>query len=131
MDPRPQPTALKASSAEETDASAGAKEDRHFVTALARGLDLLTCFKRGEGTLANSEIAARCGLARSTVSRLSYTLTRLGYLHHVPEAGGYRLGTALMALGATRSQGSMSAISPGRACANSRLRQRHGRARRP
>jgi DNA-binding IclR family transcriptional regulator len=103
MNPHPQPTAE--ASAPEESVPAGAKEDRHFVTALARGLELLTCFKRGEGTLANSEIAARCGLARSTVSRLSYTLTRLGYLHHVPESGGYRLGTALMALGATALAG--------------------------
>ena len=25
-------------------------DDRHFVTALARGLDLLACFRRGEGS---------------------------------------------------------------------------------
>ncbi|MGO4735899.1 IclR family transcriptional regulator [Bosea sp. 2KB_26] len=84
---------------------AGPKEDRHFVTALARGLDVLACFKRNEDALANSEIAARCGLARSTVSRLTYTLTKLGYLHHVPHSGAYRLGTALIALGATALAG--------------------------
>ncbi len=77
----------------------GHKEDRHFVTALARGLEVLACFKRGEQGLANSEIAARCGLARSTVSRLTHTLTELGYLHQVPQSGGYRLGTSLIALG--------------------------------
>lgn len=81
------------------DELAGSKEDRHFVTALARGLEVLACFKRGEHGLANSEIAARCGLARSTVSRLTHTLTELGYLHHVPQGGGYRLGTSLIALG--------------------------------
>jgi len=87
------------------DELAGPKEDRHFVTALARGLDVLACFGRGESALANSEIAARCGLARSTVSRLTYTLTRLGYLHHVPETGSYRRGTALIALGASALAG--------------------------
>jgi DNA-binding IclR family transcriptional regulator len=88
-----------------TDELAGPKEDRHFVTALARGLEVLACFRRGEAALANSEIAARCGLARSTVSRLTYTLTKLGYLHHVPESGSYRLGTALIALGANALAG--------------------------
>jgi DNA-binding IclR family transcriptional regulator len=91
--------------APERDELAGPKEDRHFVTALARGLNVLACFRRGEAALANSEIAERCGLARSTVSRLTHTLTRLGYLHHVPQSGAYRLGTALIALGSTALAG--------------------------
>lgn len=86
------------------DASPG-REDRHFVTALARGLEVLACFRRGEEALANSEIAARCGLARSTVSRLTHTLTTLGYLSHSPRTGTYRLGMALIALGSTALAG--------------------------
>jgi DNA-binding IclR family transcriptional regulator len=78
-----------------------AKEDRHFVTALARGLDVLACFRRGETFLANHEIADRCNLPRSTVSRLTYTLTRTGHLHYVDDVGKYRLGAALIALGST------------------------------
>ncbi|MDP4024721.1 IclR family transcriptional regulator [Methylobacterium sp. NEAU 140] len=77
----------------------GAKEDRHFVTALARGLSVLACFGPGRASLANHDIAAACGLPRSTVSRLTYTLTKLGYLQHVAEAGRYRLGHAAIALG--------------------------------
>lgn len=76
------------------------EDDRHFVTALARGLDVLSAFKKGEVALSNAEIAERCDLPRSTVSRLTYTLTRLGYLHHVEEIGKYRLGGQLLALGA-------------------------------
>lgn len=75
------------------------KEDRHFVTALARGLDVLSAFRPGETWLANQEIAERCRLPRSTVTRLTYTLTRLGYLHFVEDVGKYRLGSRLMALG--------------------------------
>ena len=75
------------------------KEDRHFVTALARGLDVLACFRSGDRSLGNQEIARRCRLPKSTVSRLTYTLTRLGYLHHVDETGKYRLGTATLGLG--------------------------------
>ena len=77
------------------------KDDRHFVTALARGLEVLSAFRRGETFLANQEIAERCKLPRSTVSRLTYTLTKLGYLHFVEETGRYRLGTQLIALGST------------------------------
>lgn len=80
-------------------AASAAKEDRHFVTALARGLDVLACFRTGESTLSNQELAQRCHLPKSTVSRLTMTLTRLGYLIHVAESGRYRLGTACLALG--------------------------------
>jgi DNA-binding IclR family transcriptional regulator len=79
--------------------AAAPKEDRHFVTALARGLDVLACFRTGESTLSNQELAQRCRLPKSTVSRLAMTLTRLGYLIHVAESGRYRLGTACLALG--------------------------------
>lgn len=75
------------------------KEDRHFVTALARGLDVLACFRSGETTLGNQEIAQRCGLPKSTVSRLTSTLKRLGYLVLLEDSGRYRLGTATLALG--------------------------------
>ncbi|MFZ6718699.1 IclR family transcriptional regulator [Undibacterium sp. Ji49W] len=75
------------------------KEDRHFVTALARGLDVLACFRPGDKALGNQEIAQRCQLPKSTVSRLTYTLTKLGYLHYIASQGQYRLGSATLALG--------------------------------
>jgi DNA-binding IclR family transcriptional regulator len=76
-----------------------AKEDRHFVTALARGLELLSCFRSGEKMLGNQELAERARLPKSTVSRLTYTLTKLGYLQYDEDIGKYRLGTASLALG--------------------------------
>lgn len=76
-----------------------AAEDRHFVTALARGLDVLACFRSGGVLLGNQEIAQRCQLPKSTVSRLTSTLTRLGYLIQVQDSGKYRLGTATLSLG--------------------------------
>lgn len=77
----------------------GTGDDRHFVGALARGLEVLACFRKGETLLGNQEIAARCKLPKSTVSRLTYTLTKLGYLHYVESVAKYRLGTAVLALG--------------------------------
>lgn len=76
-----------------------AKEDRHFVTALARGLEVLACFKSGSKVLGNQELASRCNLPKSTVSRLTSTLVKLGYLTHDEETGKYALGVATMSLG--------------------------------
>ena len=77
------------------------KEDRHFVTALARGLQVLACFRSDDKALGNLEIAERCELPKSTVSRLTGTLTRLGYLYQVKASGKYRLGSATLSLGTT------------------------------
>src|SRR5690554_2680341 len=73
--------------------------DRHFVTALARGLDVLACFRSGRRALGNQELAQRCGLPKSTVSRLTHTLVKLGYLDHDRDTGKYVLGMAMLALG--------------------------------
>lgn len=81
---------------------AQAKPDRHFVTALARGLDVLSAFRSRDRMLGNQELARRCGLPKSTISRLTYTLTRQGYLVPATDgkgASGYRLGSAVLALG--------------------------------
>src|SRR5690606_6952081 len=73
--------------------------DRQFVTALARGLDILGCFKPGDRFLSNHEITRRTGLARPTVSRLTYTLTRTGHLIRDNNSGEYRLSPRVLQLG--------------------------------
>jgi DNA-binding IclR family transcriptional regulator len=73
--------------------------DRQFVTALARGLDILQAFQPGETVLANRDIADRTNLPRPTVSRLTHTLTKLGYLVYEPDREKYRLGSAVLSLG--------------------------------
>lgn len=65
-----------------------AKEDRHFVTALARGLEVLSAFRSRDRLLGNQELARRCGLPKSTISRLTYTLTREGYLEPASDDKG-------------------------------------------
>jgi len=77
-----------------------ASEDRHFVTALARGLDVLASFQGDDTPLGNQDIAQRCGLPKSTVSRLAATLAKLGYLRLDESTGKYHLGVATLALGA-------------------------------
>jgi DNA-binding IclR family transcriptional regulator len=77
------------------------EKERHFVTALARGLDVLRCFKPGQRFLGNQEIARLTGLPKSTVSRLTFTLTELGYLKYTKSMEKYSLGTAVLSLGYT------------------------------
>jgi DNA-binding IclR family transcriptional regulator len=73
--------------------------DRNFVVALSRGLDVLRAFHPNDGLLGNQEIAARTNLPKPTVSRLTYTLTKLGYLTPVPRFEKYQLAPAALALG--------------------------------
>ena len=73
--------------------------DRSFVVALSRGLDVLRAFRPHDGLLGNQEIAARTNLPKPTVSRLTYTLTKLGYLTPVPRFEKYQLAPSAMALG--------------------------------
>lgn len=74
-------------------------KDRQFVTALARGLELLRCFTPRESLLGNQELAKKTGLPKPTVSRLTHTLTRLDYLRHLPHSGKYQLEVGVMSFG--------------------------------
>jgi DNA-binding IclR family transcriptional regulator len=73
--------------------------DRQFATTLARGLEVLRCFTPVEPMLGNKEISVRTGLPKPTVSRLTYTLTKLGYLRHNMRLGKYQLGSAVLSIG--------------------------------
>lgn len=75
------------------------------MTALARGLDVLACFRSGDTMLGNGELAERCRLPKSTVSRLAQTLARLGYLRYVDDVAKYRLGGSTLALGSAMLSG--------------------------
>ncbi len=74
-------------------------KDRNFITALARGLDVLRCFRPGEVELTNTDFAERTGLPKPTVSRLTYTLCKLEYLVADQRTGTYRLGAGVLQLG--------------------------------
>lgn len=82
-----------------TSADADAREDRRFVTALARGLEVLHSFRPNDRWLPHQELVRRTGLPHATISRLSFTLVTLGYLRHRPAAGEYALSPAVLALG--------------------------------
>ncbi|KND55445.1 Transcriptional regulator, IclR family [Candidatus Paraburkholderia kirkii] len=76
-------------------------DERKFVVALARGLDLLRAFRPGETLLGNRDLVERTGLPKATVNRLAYTLTTLGYLRFDEPAGKYALDTGVLSLGFT------------------------------
>lgn len=74
------------------------QENPDFVTALARGLSILSCFQASDAELGNGDIAHRTGLAPATVARLTYTLTRLGYLHAIPRRRKYALSAHVLSM---------------------------------
>ena len=85
-----------ASSPRHAPPSADRAFDPNFATTLANGLDLLAAFRAGEEQLSNAEMAARVGLSRPTVTRLSHTLTELGYLRRSAK-GKFGLGLRVLA----------------------------------
>lgn len=76
--------------------------------SLDRGLQILRTFRPGSTALVNSEIAERTGLARSTVSRLTTTLVRAGFLEWDPVGMAYRLAPPVLGLAQAFRWGSSS-----------------------
>jgi DNA-binding IclR family transcriptional regulator len=76
-----------------------AAKDRQYVTALARGLQVLTCFDASRTELGTSEIARLTGLPQPTVWRLCYTLLRDGYLVQSEHNDKLRPGVPVLGLG--------------------------------
>ena len=72
--------------------------DRELTTTLARGIDILTCFRADRPVLANKDFAQQTGLSRSAVARLTHTLVELGFLQREGEPARYRLGASVLAL---------------------------------
>ena len=60
---------------------------------------LLKAFSEEQVEIGISELAARLGVAKSTVHRLAVTLVADGLLEQNPDSGKYRLGIALFRLG--------------------------------
>jgi DNA-binding IclR family transcriptional regulator len=75
------------------------EEDKDFVTALARGLELLRSFTPDAPLLGNQELAKRTALPKATISRLTHTLTKLGCLKKQTSSGKYQLDVGVLALG--------------------------------
>lgn len=74
--------------------------------SLLRGLEILRAFRPGSDVLGNAEIAERTGLPKSTVSRLTGTLLKTGFLFHSPQQQGYSLGVSVLSLSHAMRSGS-------------------------
>jgi IclR family pca regulon transcriptional regulator len=68
-----------------------------FVEALARGLDVLTCFDAGRRSMSLSDVATAASLARPTARRLLLTLEELGYVRATE--GAFALTPKVLELG--------------------------------
>lgn len=82
-----------------------ADDEGGVIQVVARAFDILRCFDEHNVRIGNMDIALRCGLPRSTVSRLTHTLTRMGLLTYLPRDQKYRLGPGAVAMSATILQG--------------------------
>ena len=60
---------------------------------------MLRCFRHGVNALGNLDLARLTGLPKPTISRITYTLTELGYLRYHPDTGKYSPGYGVLALG--------------------------------
>jgi DNA-binding IclR family transcriptional regulator len=75
------------------------------IQVVSRAFDVLRCFEGHEARLGNLEISSRCGLPRSTVSRLTHTLTRMGQLVYLPRDQKYRIGPSAVAMSTSMTRG--------------------------
>jgi DNA-binding IclR family transcriptional regulator len=73
--------------------------DRQFAINLSRGLEVLRAFTPADQLLGNRELCERTSLPKATISRLTYTLEKLGYLLRVERLQKYRLGPGVLMLG--------------------------------
>lgn len=89
-----------------TSTRALTKQSGVFVRAtpgsqsLERGMVLLRAFLGGAPNLTNAELAERCALPRSTVSRLTRSLVEGGFLEFDAEQSVYRLAPVYLSLAA-------------------------------
>ncbi|OKO81811.1 transcriptional regulator [Bradyrhizobium sp. NAS80.1] len=84
---------------------AGDAGEGDVIQVVSRAFDVLRCFEGHEARLGNLEISNRCGLPRSTVSRLTHTLTRMGQLVYLPRDQKYRIGPSAVAMSASMMKG--------------------------
>src|SRR5687767_16028029 len=76
------------------------KPRRMRLSSVANAIRLTKAFSEQEYEMGISALAARLGLAKSTVHRLATTLVEYDILEQNRETGKYRLGLALFELGA-------------------------------
>jgi DNA-binding IclR family transcriptional regulator len=74
-------------------------DDPSLNRTMRRGIAILRAFRPGLSVLTNGDLAERCDLPRSTVSRITGALVESGLLRQLPGAGGYAPTAACVSLG--------------------------------
>ncbi|UXJ50161.1 IclR family transcriptional regulator [Pseudomonas citronellolis] len=75
------------------------EKDRQYVTALARGLQILRCFSHEKPELTPQELVRMTGLPQPTVWRLCHTLVKEGFIVCAGENSRMALGLPVLAMG--------------------------------
>jgi len=73
--------------------------NRYFITSLAKGLEVLSCFGAGTPSLSLKELCERLGWPKGSGFRYTFTLQKLGYLDQDPVTKRYRPGVKVLSLG--------------------------------
>ncbi|MBP0657303.1 helix-turn-helix domain-containing protein, partial [Mycobacterium tuberculosis] len=63
-------------------------------------LELLRCFTPQRPYLGNQDLSQLTGLPKATITRLTYTLVKLGYLKQSAVTNKYQLSVGVLAFGA-------------------------------
>jgi DNA-binding IclR family transcriptional regulator len=84
--------------ADPSPAAVDDENDRQYVTALARGLQILRCFTHEQPELSPQEIVRVTGLPQPTVWRLCHTLRKSGFLVYAHDSK-LALGLPALTLG--------------------------------
>jgi IclR family transcriptional regulator, positive regulator for flagellar biogenesis len=74
-------------------------ESGNVTQTILRGLEILRAFHCEPRPMSNSELSARSGLSKATISRITSTLVELGYLLRIPSNGRFQLGPAILGFG--------------------------------
>jgi IclR family pca regulon transcriptional regulator len=72
---------------------------RYFITSLAKGLEVLSCFGAGTPSLSLKELCERMGWPKGSGFRYTFTLQKLGYLDQDAVTKRYRPGVKVLSLG--------------------------------
>lgn len=76
------------------------ESNKYSIRAIARALDVLNVFSRGENKFSLDEITKEAGLSKPTTFRILSTLQQYKYVVLDPVEGRYRLGSVFLSLGA-------------------------------
>ena len=81
------------------------EDEKNYIRSIEKAFAVIRAFDNDVNrALGNQELAKRTGMAKSTLSRLTYTLITLGYLNYSKSERKYYIGDAMIGLSASLLQ---------------------------